>query len=730
MLGQLTRRAVLCTTSLCAWAALFPTGVLQAKHRSKWPRPPQPPKVAAVVGNYGHVRADDYAWLKPKDWHAVLRDPASLEAPIKAVIDAEADYYDTILAATKPLQATLRQRAVNVAANNPPLELEYGEFRYFDRPVSGSPHRQYLRRPVAGGPEQLLLDLSKRAARTSFFALGDAGLLRSRDHRLIGWAEDLTGSGIFRVCVQEIATGRMLVDDLDETHGEFTFDPSGRHLFWVGRGPNGNPNSVWRRDIGSGRDVRVHAEQDPGFFIDVKTLASGAFVSIRLFNGAQEETRLIPAGDPTATPVIVEPRAPDLRYTVDHWNDRLLILTDTGGAADMKIMTAPIATPGRAHWSEFLPHRPGRFIVALHPFRHHLIREEWRDTNPHLVVMRPDGSEQELSFQDPAYAIEVPLRQDWDASSLVFVYQTPRLPPQRRRLIFATGRIEVEVTGSNRAYDPERYEVLRLEAPDADGVRVPITLLRARGAPRDGRAPLLLYGYGSYGVAAKADFDASLIALVDRGWSCAIAHVRGGSEKGALWWRSVLTTGKKKTFTDFIACAEYLIVQRYTARKRIVAYGFSAGGLLMGAIYCMRPDLWAGVVARAPFVDPVNDMDAFESHPLGKTALPIWGDPRIPSEYEYMLSYSPYDNLRRLPYPALLATGSLTDDRVSFTDPLKFAVKARALTTASDPIIVQIASGGGHVGTPGTDASLERNALFHAFAIWAVDRRWGNVPQR
>lgn len=227
-----------------------------------------------------------------------------------------------------------------------------------------------------------------------------------------------------------------------------------------------------------------------------------------------------------------------------------------------------------------------------------------------------------------------------------------------------------------------------------------------------------------------ADFDASLIALVDCGWSCAIAHVRGGSEKGALWWRSVLTTGKKQTFTDFIACAEYLIDQRYAAKKRIVAHGFSAGGLLIGAVYCMRPDLWAGAIARAPFVDVVNDMDAFESHPLGTTALPIWGDPRIVSEYEYMLSYSPYDNLNRLPYPALLVTGSLTDDRVSFTDPLKFAIKARALTTASDPIIVQITSNGGHVGTPGTTASLERDALFHAFAIWAVGRRWDDVPQR
>lgn len=727
---MLTRRALLRTTSLSALTALFPIAPLLAASPSKWPLPPRVAEDPQIVGNFGHTRTDNYAWLKPKDWFAVLRDPANIDAPIKAVIDAEWEYSAAMLAPTAPLQAALSQRAATVAANNVmTLELDYGGFRYFDRPVSGSPHRQYLRRRIAGGDEQLILDVSRRAAGHGFFALGYAGVLRSPDQRLIGWAEDLTGSGIFRIRVQDTATRRMLVDDLDETHGEFAFDASGRYLFWVGRGPKGHPDSVWRREIASGHDVKIHTEDDAGFFIDIRTLASGAFVSIRLFNGAQDETRLIPASDPTAVPIVVEPRSPDLRYTVEHWNDRLLILTDADGAVDMKIMTAPIATPGRAYWTEWVPHRAGRYIVALHPFRDNLIREEWRDANPCLVVMHAGGVEHEVPLGQQAYAIEVPPRQDWKASEFVFVSQTPRVPPQQRRFIFATGGLEIDVVRSSAAYDPDRYEVLHLDAPTADGVRVPITLLRRKGR-HDPRAPLLLYGYGSYGFSAKAEFDASAIALVDQGWSYAIAHVRGGSEKGTLWWRSVLTTGKKKTFSDFIACAEYLIERRYTAKKRIVAHGFSAGGLLMGAVFWMRPDLWAGLIARAPFVDPLNDMDGFESHPLGRSALPIWGDPRLPAEYEYMRSYAPYDNLEPAPYPALLVTGSLTDDRVSFTDPLKFAVKARALTTAADPIMVQITPAGGHGGTPGDAASLERNALFHAFAIWAVDRRWGDVPQR
>jgi oligopeptidase B len=239
-----------------------------------------------------------------------------------------------------------------------------------------------------------------------------------------------------------------------------------------------------------------------------------------------------------------------------------------------------------------------------------------------------------------------------------------------------------------------------------------------------------LCGYGSYGVIYEAQFSPAAIALVEQGWSFAIAHVRGGAERGSEWWRSVLKHGKKTTFTDFIACAEHLIANGYTAAGRIVAHGLSAGGLLMGAVYTMRPDLWAGVIAQVPFVDVLNSMDDFQNHPLGSTALPIWGDPRVPEDYAYVASYSPYDQLKPAAYPALLATGSVADDRVSFWEPVKFAVKARALTLAGNPIMVRTDLTAGHAGASGASAAREQQARFQAFAIWAADRRWGVVPQR
>lgn len=724
------RQILVSMLALAAGSVARPALALAAKLR--WPIPPQPPRVPTTVGNFGHKRVDDYAWMRPKDWHAVLRDPSTLDAPIAAAVKAENAYADAMLAPSQVVQASLLARARAVEADGPaPIAVEDGGFLYYQRQPPGSQYPVFARRPLPGGPEQVLLDVGAEAAGKPFFALHWGGTFHSPDQKLFGWSQDLTGSGIFGIRVREIATGRMIVTDVNESHGSFAFDAGGRYLFWVGRDASGHPNSVWRRDMQTGKDVQIHAETDPAFFIELKTLASGAFVVFRMLNGAQTEAWLIPASDPTAQPILVERRAPDLRYDVDHWNGQLVILTDVDGAVDMKLMTAPADNPGRAQWKPWVPHQPGRFIAAIHPFKDALVREEWRDALPRLVLMTRDGKEREVQFDEPAYALTVPHGQGWGASALAFTYQSPRLAPRSWRLTLADGvAAQTEAVAPNPAYDPAHYTLERIEAATADGARVPITILRRKGAPKDGSAPLFLYGYGSYGATVDASFDAGKIALVDQGWTFAIAHVRGGAERGSDWWRSVLKTGKKKTFTDFIACAEQLIAGGYTAKGRIVAHGYSAGGLLMGAIYTMRPDLWAGVIAQVPFVDPLNTMDYFESHPLGLTALPIWGDPRVPEEYAYIASYSPYDRLEPAAYPALLATGSVADERVAFYEPLKFAVRARSLTTAGNPVMVKIATTGGHMGASGASAALAQDAMFHGFAIWAADRKWGVVLQR
>ncbi|HTH28406.1 MAG TPA: prolyl oligopeptidase family serine peptidase, partial [Sphingobium sp.] len=450
----------------------------------------------------------------------------------------------------------------------------------------------------------------------------------------------------------------------------------------------------------------------------------------RRFNGSTAESYLVSAAQPTAAPRLVAPRMPDLRYTVDHWNDRLVILTDVDGAVDMKVMTAPIDRPERENWQELVPHRPGRSIVALHPFRDGMVRLEWKDAKPQLVVMRPDGGEQDVTFDEQAYTLDLPRGQDWDATSLTFGYESPRLPRETRRLTLSTGaQAAASPAIRSASFDPNRFVVERLEVPSTDGVRVPVTLLRRRDAARDGRSPLYLYAYGSYGAIQEASFVPANLALVERGWTFAIAHVRGGGERGSQWWRQVLRTGKKRSFEDYLACADHLVRNGYTAAGRIVAEGFSAGGLLIGNAVVERPELFAGIVGRAAYVDPLGAKD-IKDHPLGPSAIPIWGDPANPAEYAYIASYAPYEHLRKASLPAMLMVSSIADDRVMYTDALKFALRARALTTGGQPMMAKIASVGGHVGLPGPEAAAERKALFHAFAIWAADHRWGEVPQR
>jgi oligopeptidase B len=725
------RRQFLVSAVGLAAGALLPS-CAGAAAASRWPLPPQHPRVPTDVGGLGYHRMDDYAYFQPKDWHAVLRAPDALDAPVKAIVKQENDYTAAMLAPTEPLQRALSQRMEALEAiAGAKIEVRDGDYFYYSRSRAGSDHPVYARRPVVGGAEQVLLDVGREAQGKTFYKLHWNEPQHSADGRLFGWAADQTGSGIFSVRVRDIASGKLVVEDIADAHGEFAFSPDGRYLYWVGRSDKGRPSSVHRREIGKGGDTLIYEEKDPAFFIGMRATAAGGYVVIRMFNGDMTEVRLVPMNDPTATPLLVEPRTQGLHYDVDEWNGKLLLLTDADGAVDYKLVTATFDAPARAHWKPFVAHVPGRFIAAIHPFAGHLVREEWRDALPRLVLMTPDGKEREIGFDEAAYAISVPPGQGWHSPVLAFAYQSPRSPRAACALTLATGKYAT--TGSapvSKDYDRERYEVRRLVAKADDGALVPITVLMRKGQKLDGSAPLFLYGYGSYGATVDAEFSPAAIALVDQGWMYAIAHVRGGAERGTDWWRSVLKQGKKKTFTDFIAVAEYLIAQRYTRKQRIVAHGYSAGGLLMGAIYTMRPDLWAGVIARVPFVDVLTTIEHYEVHPLGTTSFPFWGDPRVPEDHAYMASYSPYDHLRRTAYPALLALGSVADDRVAFWEPLKFAAKARALTTAGNPILSKTLLYAGHMGDPGATAQRAQDASFMAFAIWAAERRWGDVPQR
>ncbi|MGE0830181.1 MAG: prolyl oligopeptidase family serine peptidase, partial [Hyphomonadaceae bacterium] len=388
---------------------------------------------------------------------------------------------------------------------------------------------------------------------------------------------------------------------------------------------------------------------------------------------------------------------------------------------DFKLMACANGQTGRAHWRDFLPHEPGRFILGVGAYENHLVRLERVNALPRIVVRAKTGEEHIIAQDEEAYDLELEGGLEYATTTMRFAYNSPTTPRQtydydmsaRTRALRKTQEIP-------SGHDPAQYETRRFTAPAADGQQVPITVLMKKGTPLDGSAPMLLYGYGSYGYSIEADFSIRRFSLVDRGWIYAIAHVRGGSEKGWGWFLDGRRFAKRNTFTDFIACGEELIRRNYARAGNIVAEGRSAGGLLMGAINNMRPDLWAGVIGGVPFVDVLNTMSDI-TLPLTPPEWPEWGNPLEDAQaYDYIASYSPYDNIEAKPYPAVLATGGLSDPRVTYWEPAKWAAKMRPLTTSGRPVLLKINMEAGHAGSSGRFDYLREIAHDYAFAIKAI----------
>ena len=679
-------------------------------------------KIPEVIHQFDRVRVDDYAWLKAPNWLDVWRDPAVLDPPIRRHLQRENTYADRVLAPTASLQkALLAQMRARSGGDAEPPPIADGPWLYYRRFAPGAEHPAYYRRPRDGSAaEELLLDVALRAAGHDYFAVPT--VCHSPDHRWFAWAEDDTGSEKFRLHLKDLQTGEIAAHTIRDAFGQFVFSPDSNWLFWVWRDENSRPRRVFRRPVRGSDDSLVYEETDPGFYLRLSRLRSNAYLKIRLLNGHTSEVRLIPAADPTATPTLVEARTPEMNYDVEHWRDRFVILTDADGAIDYKLMWADVDRPQRRDWREWIPMRRGRCIEAVMAFRDQLVRRERVEANPTVIITQWGSSQgTALPFDEPAYTLELDEQSPYDEQTMRLRYESPRLPPRWYDCDLAAGtRQWVKAATVPGGYDPQRYVVERDYASADDGARIPITVLRLRRTPKDGSAPLLLYGYGSYGFCIEAQFSVPELSLVDRGWVYAIAHIRGGGANGQSWYRQAILGNKKRTFTDFIACADRLIGRRYANRDRVVIYGASAGGLLMGAVTNMRPDLWAGVIAEAPFVDMLNTMSD-PRHPLVPLARPDWGDPLAdPAAYDWIASISPYENVTRRRYPPILATTSVTDDRVGYWEPAKWIAKIRALSSSATPAMLTVAMSGGHMGPTGRYDALRMKALFWAFADWSI----------
>jgi oligopeptidase B len=576
--------------------------------------------------------------------------------------------------------------------------------------------------PRGGGEAQIVLDGDALAAGQKYFKFG--GSRHSPDHRLQAWSADTKGSEYFSIRVRDWADGKDLEDVVDETDGTAVWSKDGRSFFYVKLDDNHRPMQVWQHRLGTKQadDILVYEEQDSGWFTHLHESSSSRYCVIASGDHETSEQRLIDLTHPDVPPRLVAAREEGVQYSANDRGDKLYILTNADGAIDFKVVTAPLAAPERANWHDFIPYRAGIYVLDVELYVGHMVRLERANALPAIVIRDlKNGEEHAIAFDEAAYSLDTMGGYEFETTNLRFAYSSMTTPSEvydydmARRTRSLRKRQEIP-----SGHDPADYVTTRIMAKSHDGAEVPVSLVHRRDLLRDGRAPLLLYGYGSYGAAMPASFNANRLSLVDRGFVYAIAHIRGGSDKGWGWYLDGKREKKTNTFDDFASAGRALIDAKYTSAKRIVGHGGSAGGMLMGAVANRAGELFAGIVAEVPFVDVLNTM-LDDTLPLTPPEWPEWGNP-IESERDFrtILSYSPYDNVAAKEYPAILAMGGLTDPRVTYWEPAKWVARLRATMSGGGPVLLRTNMGAGHGGASGRFNRLDEVAIVYAFALWAV----------
>lgn len=682
--------------------------------------PPRATRRVSVSEHHGIRLEDPYAWLRSERWQTVMRDPAALESDIRAYLEAENAYTEAVLADTKALQQTLfEEMKGRIKEDDSQVPSPDGPWDYYFRYETGAQYPLACRRPRGSDTgEVVLLDGNREAQGKPYWQLGGFG--QSPDHRLIAYAVDDAGCEFYTIRLRDPATGRDLADVIADA-GAFAWARDGRTLFYVRLDDNHRPRWVFRHTIGSdpAGDVLVYEEPDAGFFVGVTTTQSHAFVLIDTHRHDTSEVYLIDADAPETAPRLVAPRDYGHEYSVEHRGDELVILTNSGGAEDFRICTAPVAAPGRENWRELVPHRPGCLILDTVVLAGHMARLEREGGLPRIVVREfATGAEHAIAFDEEAYSLGLSAGYEFETTAIRFTYSSMTTPSEVYDYDVATrARVLRKRQEVPSGHDPAHYVTRRLQAPARDGESVPVSILYHKDTPLDGSAPLLLYGYGAYGIAIPAAFSTARLSLVDRGFIYAIAHIRGGKDKGYRWYTEGRREKKPNTFSDFIAAGEHLAQVGLTRRGRIVAHGGSAGGMLMGAVANMAPDLFLGLIANVPFVDVLNTM-LDKDLPLTPPEWPEWGNPlESVADFHVIRGYSPYDNVAAQAYPHIFALAGLTDPRVTYWEPAKWVARLRERGTGGNLLLLRTNMEAGHGGASGRFESLKETAMEYAFAL-------------
>ena len=680
-------------------------------------RPPVAVQRPHVLEALGDRRVDPYYWLREKQNPEVI-----------AYLEAENAFTETVMGGAASLQSKLYAEILGRIQEtdfSAPV-FDKGWWSY-TRTVEGLDYEIYCRRRGSmEAPEEVILDANELAKGHEYFELGYVE--RSPDENLVAYAADVNGSELHQLRVRDLASGADLEDVVSSVYYGAAWSANSKTFFYVRPDAAMRPYQVWRHRLGMppAQDVLVIQEDDERFELNVELSKSERFIFITSSSQVTSECLFLRSDEPEAQPRLIEPRRPNIEYSVDHQEERFLILTNDG-ATNFRLMAAPVTDPGRASWSEVVPERPGVRLNFIDVHRAHVVLGQRSDGLQRLEVLdSPTAGLHVVQQPDAAYTAFPGASPTYDSKVMRFFYTSLTAPwsavdydmDSRERTIVK----EQPVRGG---YNRDDYVTERLWAPAHDGVRVPVSLVYRRDMHRDG-SPLLLYGYGAYEHSNDPMFDPARLSLLDRGFVFAIAHVRGGGEIGREWYENGKLLQKRNTFDDFIACAEHLVAEGYTSPVRLAIRGRSAGGLLIGAVLNQRPDLFACAVAQVPFVDALTTM-LDDKLPLTVNEYDEWGNPAEEAYYRYIKSYSPYDNVHPAAYPALLVTGGLNDPRVSYWEPAKWVASLRTVDTGAGPILLKTQMGAGHMGPSGRYESWREEAFVMAFVISRLGLDFGTV---
>jgi oligopeptidase B len=681
--------------------------ILAADTAAPLPAPPVAKKVPKTTEVNGRTLVDNYFWLRDK------KNPE-----VRAYLEAENAYTDAVMKPTEAFQKRLYDEMLSrIKETDVDVPYKKGDYFYYSRTEAGKQYQIRCRKKGSlDAPEEVVLDVNELAKGQSFMALGVFAV--SSDDNLLAYSTDSTGFRQYVLGVKDLRTGKVLPDHAEKV-GSVVWANDNKTLFYTVEDAAKRQYRLYRHVVGTtGPDDLVYEEKDERFDIEARKSLSKAYIFLISGSHTTTEVRYISADQPMADWKVMERRKQDVEYYPDHNGEFFYIrANDTG--RNFRLVKAPVSDPRSQNWREVVGQRPSVMLEDITFFKNYYVRYERENGLPQIsVIDLNSGQSKRIEFPEPAYDVSEYINREYDTAKFRFIYQSAITPESIFEYDMGNAKSvllkQKEVPGG---YDRTRYQVEQIYATAADGVRIPISVVHLKGTTLDGKGPLYLYGYGSYGDSIDLDFDSDLFSMVDRGVVAAVAHIRGGGEMGKAWHDDGRMMHKKNTFTDFIACAEYLVAQGYGSKDRLVIEGESAGGLLMGAVLNLRPDLFKAALVGVPFVDVMNTM-LDESLPLTVTEFEEWGNPKEKPAFDYMITYSPYDNIEAKAYPNMLVKTSFNDSQVMYWEPAKYVAKLRALRTDHNVLVLKAnLSPAGHGGASGRYDRLKESAFDYAFLL-------------